>query len=287
MVQLKAEGPSQRFSVSWIDENGTSKQICISPDLYVSLRERYTLNEKSFKTLLHAYLMARYKSIMNGPNPYFVHESFYKLCKAVANVSHELFADALDKSNVLDHFCSREKLDSQFGSAGAWESLEEKIEGGAGHPFFDQKSLNDILEAMGNGVISSKPYCRILILPFDEGSDTWKKIKDPIRGGEVIAIVQRAQLPLFWTHLLNILQYGESKFDPSEDAYPQCPVCICVWINEAYRRKYPPPIDTEECFMLWARRTFGTLSILDLDAIWRCFPDYSLCGREVSVLFQD
>ena len=89
----------------------------------------------------------------------------------------------------------------------------------------------------------------------------------------------------FLKHQRDFFRFGETE--SKIDASTLDPLCIVVWINDAYRVLRPPPCDVEECVMLWAHKHFGEYDFIDYDALWRCFPSISRSGKERSDFFQD
>ena len=57
--------------------------------------------------------------------PYMISPDFYLLWKEICGVIHELFADSMNASGVLDHFCSADTIDKRFGACGSWEMLKK------------------------------------------------------------------------------------------------------------------------------------------------------------------
>lgn len=85
-----------------------------------------------------SYVQRKYTEATNGVNPFTVSSSFYELCKAVADVTHELFADAINHSRVLQNFYSFDTCGSlAFGASGAWEDADDKVASGAGYLSFE------------------------------------------------------------------------------------------------------------------------------------------------------
>lgn len=128
---------------------------------------------------------------MDGPNPFYVRKTFYKLARAVAMVTHEVLADSIDQSHELPFYCSPEPADLRFGAVGKWEDIEGTVEGAARLPPFPESILSGVRAALASGAFSERPYCRFMILPYVENSELLKKIIDPVCGGEVVAILKK------------------------------------------------------------------------------------------------
>lgn len=58
------------------------------------------------------------------------------LAKEVFSVSHDIFAEAVNRSEILPNFCSLDSDDAMFGSCASWIDQESKVKGRAGDPPF-------------------------------------------------------------------------------------------------------------------------------------------------------
>lgn len=102
-------GQKQYFSYAWTDdERDREIFVCISPVPFSRLVEFSKHSKSALEYLLKSYLQKNYASSVEATNPYTVSRSFYKLCQEVANVSHELFAGALNVSGELSSYCSHD-----------------------------------------------------------------------------------------------------------------------------------------------------------------------------------
>ena len=275
----------EKFIVSWSDEMECPMQITTNMNLIHRLEKACILPSATFKLILPTYLQKKFTESKVSSNPFTVSKDFYKLFKALARVTHELFADAINQSGVLDYFCSKDVFDEQLGAVGNWNEVEDEVMGGVGHPPFNEKVLFNILKAAESGVTSGKPYFRAYLLPYQPETEMHRSITDVRTGGEIVAVIHPQNFGSFLKHQRDFFE-DEQDLDDNLDDFAT-PLCIAVWINEAYRVQFPPPIDVEDCFALWSHKLFGSTECVNFQNVWRCFPNPSRCSKEMGDLFQD
>lgn len=256
------------FHVSYTNPEGIKREICMDMDIKSRLEELYVNDDDSFQQMLTNYLIRKYEEVSHISFPYIGPPKFYELCRIVAHVTHELFADAINFSGILESFCSSDVCDEAFGSVGTWKDMETRIRGGAGIPPFSSKITDDIISSCNHHVRQDKPYCRFFILPFNEDGSFYVRKRHGDNLGEVLVVLEpkslnfRHQREFFEAENCSVLK----------NWLPNCQTAVVVWINDSYRTTFPPPIDIEECFVAWALDTVGKSSVIQFDALRRAFP---------------
>lgn len=143
---------------------GASKTVALEMAIKIRLEDLYERNNDGFDEMLKNYLIRKYEEIERIPFPYTGPATFYELCRIVSHVTHELFADAVNFSGVLDEFCSLGVCDKAFGAVRRWEDVEEGLTSGAGIPPFSPEVIEDIVLNCERRARGIKPYCRFYIL---------------------------------------------------------------------------------------------------------------------------
>ena len=140
------------FALFWNDETNCDVELKTRASIINRLSSTCTLAPERFELLLPMYLQKKYHEAEVAKNPYTIHADLFKLFKASTCASHESFADAINQSNVLSSYCSKDYLDKQLGACGSWQEMEDETEGGVGNPPFSEKVLTDIVSRVGNGI---------------------------------------------------------------------------------------------------------------------------------------
>lgn len=197
-----------------------------------------------------------------------------------------MFSDAINFSSEVPHFCSVNKDDMRFEFFGRWEDNEKQIEGAAGHPPFEEKFLLKLLGNIHEEVKTGRPYFRALVLPYEEGTKVYEMIVDDLLGAEIVAIIKPELQTNWFIHQLNFFRYKHKEF--LHPAKFTVPVCVAVWVKEAYQRRYPPPIDVEQCFMVWEHNYFGPYAnVVDYTTVNYIFPARNRGGHFMVGDFQE
>lgn len=169
--------------------------------------------------------------------------SFYALARACHDCRIELYASSLDESGVMDAFCSADPGHKAFGSVGTWQCCEETIEAGAANPPFNRGVLLGMLAAFDEGVVRSKPYFGLAIVPASLAAGGLL----PTTFGEVLLPIPGGCLPF---------RSKDALLQASRRCTPQpnwkMRILVVVWVNRAYLLAHLAPVDVEDAYMAWA-----------------------------------
>lgn len=137
---------------------------------YEELKPNFVKDVKIFDYCCEMYIRYKYLEESAGKSLCIAPRRLYMLADSLLDVSHELLADGLNQSGILRSYCSAEALDKNVGSVGAWEEVEGKLSGGAGHPPYDHDMAWKVLSTIDKNVCEQRPYCRLLIFTFGDNN---------------------------------------------------------------------------------------------------------------------
>lgn len=136
----------------------------------------------------------KYSQISNSTS-WTVSPDLYSLFALTSQVQVELFADVINESGVLQHFCSSMSTDALFGSLGSWQQVEEWVSGAAANPPFEPCLIRELMMRFDAGCTTSRPYCRCVILPTGAKYGVTAHLCDPASMGSALVSIPNATLP--------------------------------------------------------------------------------------------
>lgn len=203
-----------------------------------------------------------------------VASEWYKCWRDTSRVSVELFADCINESGLLAHYCSLFPEDRAFGSLGCWEEAEDAVAGGVACAPFDIDLRKVMMEKFNAGVAKPKARCRIVLLPLGPAFKAREEMRSVSFRGELLV------------ELCGLRRYRASNFfrasSPLEPEYfDWMDLGVFIWANREYYLQSPPPQDIEAVCMRCIQMTCRSpsLSKFHRSSFLRSFPRELRCNK--------